>query len=1361
MRRAGIFALGLWLAFLAVPSAAAPPTEDIPETLRPWIPWVLHDHEDRLCPAAHDDAERRVCAWPARLALALTDAGGRFAQSWRVYADGWVPLPGSAEHWPEAVAVDGVEAVLSDREGVPHVRLTPGEHRVTGAFTWSRLPKSLRVTEAVGLIDLTVDGAPQAFPQLDERGELWLRERPESAPGPERAERVAVRVFRRVEDDLPMRLTTRLEIDVSGTPREVLLGPAMPEGAIPLALESALPARLEPEGRLRLQLRPGSWVVSLIGRFPGSVDRLTRPAADAPWPNDEVWAFQAHNELRLVEIAGVDSVEPRRAGLPPKWQRFPAYRVGLGDVFEIATKRRGDPDPAPDQLDLSRALWLDFDGRGYTVRDQIRGQMSAGWRFDMNPPFALGRVAVDGQDQLITRDEDSAKAGVELRRGRVDLTADSRVEGDLSSLNAVGWDHDIQRLDAVLHLPPGWRLANVAGADRASESWVQQWTMLALFLVLIIALVVGRLWNWGWGLLALVTLALTYHEPAAPRWVWLGLLAAIALLRVVPAGALRLGATWFRNLSLLGLVLITLPFMVLTVRDALYPQLERPGAGMRPELSRGRADAVTDERMEAAPAPTRRLMAPQAPAEAEAPASVSDYYTGGLSSVDKAVLDRLEPGARITTGPGLPRWTWTTVRLRWTGPVERDQTLRLTLVPPWLNRTLRLVGVLLVGVLAGLMIARAFAIRLPRAAATTGAIVGLLAATLAASGAPARAEFPDPVLLDALRDRLLETPDCFPHCAQIATLELDVEAERMSARLSVHAAEGVAVPLPGDLRFWQLQEVRLDGAPVAALRRDDAHRLWVHVPQGRHRIEMTGPLANEAAVPVPLALPPHRVTVRAEGWRVDGVDEDGRPQAQLQLTRLAGSDPTTQRALEPTSLPPFLKVERTLSLGLEWRLRTRVARDPATRGAVVARVPLLDGESVTSAEVRVENGEVLVNLPPERRELGWVSTLERRDTLTLMAPTTTEWSETWRLEASPIWRVASDGLPPVFHQDPDGVWSPVWRPWPGETLTLTVGRPTGVEGQTLTVDHSLLELRPGQRSTASKLTLELRSSQGGQHALRLPPDIRLESVSIDGRLEPVRARDSTVILPITPGRHDVVLEWREPRPITAWFSTSAVDLGVASVNSEIALSLPRDRWLVFTGGPRLGPAVLFWGVLLVVVAIAIGLGRVGLTPLRTHEWFLLGVGLTQAPAPVAVVVVGWLFALGARRRMPEDTRKALFNLVQVGLVGLTALALAGLVYAIQTGLLGTPDMQVMGNRSSAYALRWYQDRVSGTLPEAGVLTVSIWFYRFLMLAWALWLSFALYRWARWGWACYSAGGLWRPLRQPAQRPDPAAAANSD
>ncbi|MDZ7622451.1 MAG: hypothetical protein U5O69_08905 [Candidatus Competibacteraceae bacterium] len=80
-------------------------------------------------------------------------------------------------------------------------------------------------------------------------------------------------------------------------------------------------------------------------------------------------------------------------------------------------------------------------------------------------------------------------------------------------------------------------------------------------------------------------------------------------------------------------------------------------------------------------------------------------------------------------------------------------------------------------------------------------------------------------------------------------------------------------------------------------------------------------------------------------------------------------------------------------------------------------------------------------------------------------------------------------------------------------------------------------------------------------------------------------------------------------------------------------------------------------------------------------------------------------------------------------------------------MLGTPDMQVAGQGSSAWQLHWYQDRLEGPLPTAWVIFAPLLIYRGLMLAWALWLALALLEWLIWGWSCFSAGGIWRPLRR--------------
>ena len=89
------------------------------------------------------------------------------------------------------------------------------------------------------------------------------------------------------------------------------------------------------------------------------------------------------------------------------------------------------------------------------------------------------------------------------------------------------------------------------------------------------------------------------------------------------------------------------------------------------------------------------------------------------------------------------------------------------------------------------------------------------------------------------------------------------------------------------------------------------------------------------------------------------------------------------------------------------------------------------------------------------------------------------------------------------------------------------------------------------------------------------------------------------------------------------------------------------------------------------------------------------------------------------------------------------MALLCLVAAIPQGLLGTPDMHVAGNGSSAQSLRWFADRSDDALPVASAISVPLWVYKVAMLAWAIWLANAVVGWLRYGFAAWTRDGHWR------------------
>jgi hypothetical protein len=138
---------------------------------------------------------------------------------------------------------------------------------------------------------------------------------------------------------------------------------------------------------------------------------------------------------------------------------------------------------------------------------------------------------------------------------------------------------------------------------------------------------------------------------------------------------------------------------------------------------------------------------------------------------------------------------------------------------------------------------------------------------------------------------------------------------------------------------------------------------------------------------------------------------------------------------------------------------------------------------------------------------------------------------------------------------------------------------------------------------------------------------------------------------------------------------------------------------------------------------------------------LLAMGLTQIPLPAALIVVAWLFILawrggGSFPKLPNWTH----NSLQVLLAFVTLVVLGIFIAIVAAGLLGSPEMFIRGNGSYRTTLRWYEARVDGALPQPFCFSISIWWYRLLMLLWALWLAASLIRWLTWGWGQFNAGG---------------------
>ena len=1339
-----------------------------PAELNQWTDWILDEHDDIRCLPLGAEAAKRQCNWPGQLQLDVNSAGATFTQNWQVYNKSWITLPGNQDHWPEDVLVNGNPFTVLEREGHPAVRLPSGEHRISGKFTWRQMPQYLQLAASTALIELAIAGERQSWPNLDARAKLYLQDSTADNAHTKRTNRVDVEVFRKIIDGVPVTMETILTLKTSGKPRELRLGRLLLANHAVTDISSPLPARIEDNGDLRLQVRAGNWTVRVDSRFTHNPQQLAMERNSADWPQQELWSFAAAPHIRGVKLEGAAAIDPAQLNLPDAWKQLPTYLIETNSQLILREQYRGDANPSDNEISNTRTVWLDFDGKGATVKDTLAGVMYQNWRLTAQPQVQLGRATVNGIPQLVTQMETDSAAGVDIRDPQFSLEAISRLP-NRHVIAATGWQHDMTSLEMYLNLPPGWRLWHASGVDSVGYSWISRWDLWDLFICFVIIGSTFKLLGLPTALLALFTILLTYQENNAPVWTWILLILVVSLLRVLPSSFFRTLIKMLGYLVLSCLILISILFTIQQVRQGIYPQLEYTRT-----INAHRENDWSS---------TQNNQYPQQQEGSFKNNSLDEYAVQGKNDVIGKISRSQLPGSpskvkklqryphtiQTQTGPGEPTWQWQSARLRWSGPVTKDADLKLYLAPPWLTRLLMFVET---GLLLALLwvFTREFYRRsrspetrnpppstmrsgIPPTTAALFFIFGLAGS----GGSELNAQsFPPEYLLQKWEARLLEQPDCAPHCLALSQVDITVVDNTLHLRMRADAGTRLALPIPTH-SSWRITALTINGTASEYLMRDGTQQ-WLPLNQGVNDIALQAVINSDTLI-IPFALTPHNVVVDTDTWEVFGLVDRRVPSKSLQFEK---REKTAQHnSLLPASIKPFVKVERHILLELDWTLYTTVTRIAPQTGAIAVNIPLLEGESVVSdtSSIIEQNQQrlVAVSLAANQASVGWTSTLESVDRIELEGMDSPSFVEAWSVQASPLWHIDPSGLNPVKH---DHHTSSLyrWLPWPGERVSIEIHRPQPVPGATTTVESVTLKTQLGARSTELEAVLQIHTSVGSDFRIEVPAGAELARLEIDNVEVPPQEAPNTLTFPLRPGRQTATVVWNMQQGVAVKTSTPSLSLSTAPSNIELSMTLPRSRWPLLVSGPDMGPAMLYWGMLLVMLLVAICFGYIVhrfqlKIPLKTRHWVLLMLGMSTVNIFGILPVIAWFFAMGARARSQHGRTRLRFNLMQIGLVGLSIVAAICLCVTIPQSLLSTPDMQVTGNGSHNYFYQWYQDNSGTGLPQGHVYSLPIWCYRVAMLAWSLWLAFALLSWARWSWHCFSRERIWFGKKDPPLLPD--------
>jgi hypothetical protein len=1374
MKRLSFFmvVLNLLLLISALPLKAQ---TVVPTELGKWSDWVLKDEQEHYCLPSINSSSHRICTWPKKLSLEVGRSSGNFRGEWFLYKDDFVSLPGSqGKAWPVSVKVNGKETPVVNENGTPQIFLKKGSYQIQGSLSWNKPPLRLALPSGVGLLSLKINGKTVSEPTFDEQGGLWLK-RERTAKGKEK-DFLRIKIFRKIMDTIPSTVETYLRLHVGGAERELTLPSLLLKDMVPMASNSNLPIQWNPNGQLKVRVKPGKWFVSLKSRGSLPWSSVQPPSKKSPFPKEEFWVFVAKNNLRVVDVTGVNQIDSQRLELPQGFQGLPTYLVGEGVTVNFEQKSRGLGFVSDNKLKLNRTLWLDFEGSHFTVQDQINGTMRKDWRLEMYNPFSLGSVKIGNQNQLITINGQKDSRGVEVRSGNISLVAESRLKKEGMILPAIGWNQSFENAQGNLHVPPGWRTLALVGPDYSRGTWLSKWSLLSLFFVLIMGIGVFKLKGFGWSAVTFFGLTLLIHEPDAPHWVWFHLLVALGLEKALESlngqDKFLKVVKGYRWVSLAVLFIISFPFIVNQIQMSIYPSLEKQtqygsfysniGRGAPGNWAPRKVKALGRGKGKADFSVAKKAMAPKMEQEAmdiddlAVQSNVGGSSYGGFkSNVIRQDLQQFDPNAQIQTGPGIPKWSWGNITFGWEGPVDKGQQLRLIAISPILNRLLTLARLVLLILMAACFLdlknssgnspwngMKTFFSK----GTVTSFIILLVSGAIFIPNAKAD-DYPNEKLLGELREYLKKPHDCYPKCGSVERMSLNYDKNSLSLRQKVHMVKEGHFILPGSREQWLPEEITVDGGSNFQLR-GDGDRLVIGLSKGIHEILMKGKIPPRQQIQISVYQKPALFSHRGTGWSLEGLDVQGLISGALTLSRLSQEKGKTTE-FKSTLLPQFLSVKRTFNLGVNWQVTTVVTRMTPSTQALNLEIPKLKGETVTSSNVVEEKNSVKISLSKNQRQMVYQSLLQESSPIRLQASEGNMWVETWQFIPGPIWRVQfnpeSEGLEKISLTSQGNNLSPLYRPWPGEKLDVIISRPEGAKGETITLADSTITMTPGKRTSNYQLDLQFKTSIGLTHTIEIPKESQLQEVKIKGVVQSLKLKDGKLNLPLGVGEQNVSVRWQMPSGIASKFKSPKVNLGLKGINLKLKVKVPRDRWILAVGGPIMGPAVLFWGKLLALFVLGFLLSKISWCPLSFLNWSVLFLGLTQGANAGILWVTGYLIFLSFRKMTFKNYSKAVYNLTSIMALFGGLVSVGNFINILRNGLLGGPLMSIEGNDSSSTVLNWFVDRYDVILPDVWVLSLPTFAYQVLMLLWAIWMTFTLIKWVPWMWEGLYGEGFFKSI----------------
>ena len=391
-----LFILFILLFFTLSPLQAIE-EEQIPPSLLAWKGWVLDEVKEKDCPINYQKGNPQ-CSWFSRVEVALDDKQIDFTMKVALYQDHTkVQLPQAHLGWVKNVMVNGQKAVVLNQNDMAVLELNKGAYKISGSLEVQEDLKYIELPQNTALVSFIKNGQKVSNAKVDTNGKLWLDQ--EQSEVKEKGTLV-VSLYRKLIDGHPMRMETYLDFRVSGKMRSVVLEGVLVDGFLPTAVKSALNATITEDKKLEVEVKAGEWTALIDSYNPANIVTLQKPKHDFTYANEEIWTLVSDANYRTIEIEGVSAIDPSQTTLPKAWRQLPAYLVEEGKTVEIKELYKSAKQQQKNALKLQRDIWLDFDGKGYTLSDTIDASISEVRRLEATNILDLASASINNQPLL-------------------------------------------------------------------------------------------------------------------------------------------------------------------------------------------------------------------------------------------------------------------------------------------------------------------------------------------------------------------------------------------------------------------------------------------------------------------------------------------------------------------------------------------------------------------------------------------------------------------------------------------------------------------------------------------------------------------------------------------------------------------------------------------------------------------------------------------------------------------------------------------------------------------------------------------------------------------------------------------------